>query len=250
MDPKDLIEKISRILEKTYYGDVRFDSDSSVGMGKNKSEELQIDRMGSYSYGDEFVFGRTSQGQELHTSLRCTGDIAEAGEKSVYSDIVILTLERPVSVKTTWPVQIGQEPKIGLVKSEMKFNAPYTIAMTSDNDMPFAEGREYDFQVVLKRRQEDARLAGVDYINVKYSDDISASCENGFEGIDHEIELSGYTYDALKNLTQFDSQLDRFSWPCNLYVSAAPRQAVLSPMELEAKYNVYSDYITRIVKSP
>jgi len=39
MEIRDLMEKIVRILEKTYYGDVRFDSDSSVGIGKIKSEE-------------------------------------------------------------------------------------------------------------------------------------------------------------------------------------------------------------------
>jgi len=39
MDSRDLMEKIVRILEKTYYGDVRFDTSRSFGVGKNKSEE-------------------------------------------------------------------------------------------------------------------------------------------------------------------------------------------------------------------
>jgi TldD protein len=39
METRDFMEKIVRILENTYYGDVRFDSDSSLGIGKNKSEE-------------------------------------------------------------------------------------------------------------------------------------------------------------------------------------------------------------------
>jgi len=39
MDSRDLMEKIVRILEKTYYGDVRFETGRSFGIGKNKSEE-------------------------------------------------------------------------------------------------------------------------------------------------------------------------------------------------------------------
>jgi TldD protein len=39
MDSRDLMERIIRILEKTYYGDVRFETGSSVGISKNKSEE-------------------------------------------------------------------------------------------------------------------------------------------------------------------------------------------------------------------
>jgi len=39
MDSRDLMEKIVKILEKTYYGDVRLENGRSFGVGKNKSEE-------------------------------------------------------------------------------------------------------------------------------------------------------------------------------------------------------------------
>ena len=39
MDYRDLMEKIIRILGKTYYGDVRLENGRSFGVGKNKSEE-------------------------------------------------------------------------------------------------------------------------------------------------------------------------------------------------------------------
>jgi len=39
MGPKDLMEKIVRILEKTYYGDVRLENSNSFSIGKNKTEE-------------------------------------------------------------------------------------------------------------------------------------------------------------------------------------------------------------------
>ena len=217
-------------------------------LGKDKKEELRVEGMGTYSYGDEFVFGSTSPGQELHTSLRCVGDIYDAIDKPVYSDYVVLELERPVSVKTTWPVQIGQEPRIGLVRSAMQFNAPYSIAMLSNNDMPFNEGKEYDFSIVLKKRAEDAKFKDLEYMKVAFTDDLMITCE-GFDGLDHELEIKDYSYGALKNSTQYESAYDKFSWPCILYVASAPTQAVLSPVVVESKYKVYSDYMARVVKS-
>lgn len=218
-------------------------------LGKDKKVKLQVASMGSYSYGDEFVFGTTQPGQTLRTSLRCVGNIPEAADKQIYSEYVVLVLERPVNVKTTWPVQIGQEPKVGFVKSTMQFNAPYSIAMSSNNDMPFNEGQEYDFSIVLKRRAEDVMFKQLNYMNVKFSEDVIVACE-GFRGFDHELEIKDYSYEALKKTVQYEKAYDKFSWPCSLYVTSAPRLAVLSPIVLEAKYVVYSDYTTRVVKSP
>jgi TldD protein len=39
MNPKDLMEKIVQILEKTYYGDVRFETGNVLSVGKSKVEE-------------------------------------------------------------------------------------------------------------------------------------------------------------------------------------------------------------------
>jgi len=217
--------------------------------GKNKTRELSIGNMGAYSQGDKFVFGSTLSGQELHTSLRCTGDIFEASDKNIFSEIVVLTLERTVNVKTVWPIYIGEEPKTGLVKSEMKFNAPYSIALVGYDDMPFEEGKEYDFSIVMKKQQEDAKLKEINFISLKFSEDLMIYCD-GFNGLDNELELKDYKADALRNVTQYDSEQDKFTWPCTLYVSNAPRQAVLSPVEVESSYVVYSDYQARAVKSP
>ncbi len=218
-------------------------------LGKDKRQELRVENMGTYAFGDEFVFGTTQLGEELHTSLRCVGDIYDAADKQLYSDYVVVELERPVTVKTTWPVHIGQEPKIGLVRSSMQFNAPYSIAMASNNDMPFNEGKDYEFTIVLKKRAEDVKLKELNYMNLKFTDDIMIQCE-GFQGIDHELEIKDYSYGALRNSTQYDSTYDKFSWPCQLYVSSAPRTSVLTPVVLESKYIVYSTYSARIIKSP
>lgn len=130
----------------------------------------------------------------------------------------------------------------------MQFNAPYSIAMLSNNDMPFNEGQEYPFSIVLKKRAEDAKLKQLDFMILKFSEDLIIDCE-GFKGLDHELEIKDYSYEGLKNATIYDRTYDKFSWPCTLYVASAPRMAVLSPVEIESKYLVYSDYMTRIVKS-
>ncbi|MCX8194429.1 MAG: hypothetical protein N3G19_03700, partial [Candidatus Pacearchaeota archaeon] len=96
---------------------------------KDKERELDIEKMGAYSYGDEFIFPTTAPGQEIHTSFRCTGEIPEAADKNIYTEYIVIVLERPVAVKTTWPVWIGKQPRIGIVRSEMKFNAPYIISL-------------------------------------------------------------------------------------------------------------------------
>ncbi|UZE93843.1 MAG: hypothetical protein IB618_03710 [Candidatus Pacearchaeota archaeon] len=216
---------------------------------KDKERELIVERMGSYAFGDEFVFGTTSPGQELHTTFRCIGEIPEAADKNIYSEYVVVELERPVGVKTIWPVWIGEQPRMGIVRSEMKFNAPYIVALGSNNDMPFEEGKEYDFQLTIKRKEKGAKLKEIETINVKFPEDVLASCDN-FEGIDHEFELSDYDYDSLKNIAQYEKEYDKFIFPCGLYVVSAPKEAVMAPFELEAYYRVYSDYSIRIIKSP
>lgn len=219
-------------------------------LGKNKVRELAVESMGSYAKGDEFVFGTTVKGQELHTSFRCTGEIYEASEKPLYSEYLVVVFERPVSVKTTWPVQIkrGEGPSLGLVKSTMQFNAPYSIALASNNDMPFLEGKDYDFSVVLKRRQENAKFKELNYIKIEFPEALMIECKD-FSGLDHKLELKEHSYELLKNITQYSEAEDKFSWPCKLYVSEAPAQTVLAPVTLESKYIVYSESSTRIIKS-
>jgi len=218
-------------------------------LGKDKKTELQVAQLGSYAVGNEFVFGTTAVGQKLRTSFRCVGEIGSAAGQPVYSEYVVVVLERPVNVKTTWPVQIGKEPRIGFVKSVMEFNAPYSIAMFSNNDMPFEEGKEYGFSIVMKKKEENVRLSKLEYMSVKFPEELMVWCD-GFKGLDHELEIKDYSYEALQNITDYDKTLDKFSWPCSLYVTSAPRQATLAPITLESKYIVYSEYSTRIIKSP
>ncbi len=216
---------------------------------KDKDRELDISMMGSYSYGDEFIFPTTAPGQKLHTSFRCGGEITEAIDKNLYTEYVVVELERPVAVKTIWPVWIGDEPYMGIVRSEMKFDAPYMISLGSNNDMPFQQGKEYDFQLTIKRKEEKVKLKKIESISILFPENILANCDH-LEGQDHELQLNEYDYENLKELTQYDEELDKFIFPCSLFVSIAPTKAVMDPFELEAYYTVYSDHKTMITKSP
>ncbi len=215
---------------------------------KEKEIELEVANMGSYALGDEFVFPTSSQGRELHTTFRCVGEVPEAAGKNIFSEDLVVELERPVSVKTIWPVWLGSQPHLGIIRSEMKYNAPYMVSLGSNNDMPFKEGKEYDFQLTIKRRDDDAKLKNIEKISIIFPDDILANCEF-FDGIDHELEFREYDYETLKNLVQYDKEFDKFIFPCSLYVTRAPTQAVMDSFEVKAYYTVYSDYKTKVVKS-
>lgn len=216
---------------------------------KNKGgRELTVERLGTYAYGDEFRFPSTGEGEELNTQFYCYGDILEGADKNVFSEKVIIELERPVAVKTTWPVWIGKKPRKGIVRSEMAFNAPYIVSLASNNDMPFEEGKDYGFQVTIKRRADDVKLKRIESIIISFPEEIMAECEH-FEGLE-EIEIREASYDALKEITQYNAEQDKFVFPCTLYVSAAPVEAVMAPVLLESYYSVYSDHSTRIFKSP
>jgi len=213
---------------------------------KSKERELKVQNLGAYSSGDEFIFPTSDE--EMHTTFRCSGYIPEAIDKNIYNEVVVVELERPVAVKTTWPIWIGSQPRKGIVKSEMKFNAPYIVSLGSRNDLPFNEGREYDFQLTIKRREDDVKLKRIDEILISYPEDILVSCKH-FKSLDHELEFRDTSYDNLKNLTQYDKEFDKFIFPCSLYVISAPKEAVMAPIEMDSRYVVYSDYDTRIIKS-
>lgn len=220
---------------------------------KSKEEEkggreMIVERLGSYSYGNEFRFPSTTEFEKLNTQFYCYGEIPEAIDKNIYSEKIIIELERPVAVKTTWPVWIGSRPRRGIVRSSMAYNAPYTVSLASNNDMPFEEGKEYGFQVTIKRRVDDVKLKRVESIVIYVPEEMMAECEH-FEGIE-ELEFREASYKALKEITQFDIEQDKFVFPCKLYIASAPAQSVLAPILLQSYYSVSSDYSTRIFKSP
>lgn len=210
--------------------------------------ELEVERLGSYSYGNEFKFPSTGEFETLNTQFYCYGEIPEATEKNIYSEKIIIELERPVAVKTTWPVWIGSKPRRGIVRSSMAYNAPYTVSLASNNDMPFEEGKEYGFQITIKRRVDDVKLKRIESIMIYVPEEIMAECEH-FEGTE-ELEFREASRETLKKMTQYNAELEKFVFPCKLYVASAPAESVLAPIMLQSYYSVSSDYSTRIFKSP
>jgi hypothetical protein len=220
---------------------------------KNESDggrELTVENMGTYSEGDVFKFPLTRKDEELHASFRCVGEVPEAAGKNVYSEDVIVELERPVAVETNWLVWIGSEPRKGVVRSEMKYNAPYIVGIGSSNDMPFEEGKKYAVQVSLKRRDDTVKFKRLESIVISYPDQIMLDCLPLFIGTDHEIEFKDADYNALKTVAQYNAEQENFIFPCSLYVSEAGKEAQLAPIEMQSSYTVYSDYKARIFKTP
>ena len=216
-----------------------------------KGTELEIDRMGTYSYGEEFRIPATEENEEVHTQFYCYGALpSEADNRNVYAADIIVELERPVVVKTTWPVWIGTTPRKGIVKSTMSYNAPYTVSLASNNDMPFEEGKDYSFQITLQRKAEDVKFKNLQSLSVNVPEELKVQCGDNFANINNFIELRDASYDILKNITQYDENLDKFIFPCVLYVSKAGIEAVQAPMQMEVYYSVYSDYDTQVFKSP
>ncbi|MEM4703096.1 MAG: hypothetical protein QXP53_01270 [Candidatus Pacearchaeota archaeon] len=215
-------------------------------LGKNKEQDLEVKNMGKYSVGDEFSFPLSSS--EMHTSFRCYGELSE-GTKPVETYQVVVVLERPVTLRATWPIYIGSEPKMGRARTIMPFNAPYSVALFSESDMPYEEGKSYDFSLVIKRIDENSNLKLLREVKINFPETILGECQH-FEVFGQSLELFNVPVELLRNVTQYYKKEERYSFPCSLYVSSAPKNAVLSPIELEASYDVTSEYNTQILKSP
>jgi len=214
-------------------------------MNKKKYKELEATNLGKYSEGDEFAFPLTNQ--ELSTNFRCKGDVI--GDENVDIEYVIIALRREVLVEANWPVYIGSEPNMGRSKTIMSYNAPYSIALVSDSDMPFEAGKEYDFSVVLKRLDEDSELEFIREIRLVFPDSMIAECHN-FQANGNALELLNLPADLLKETSYYNDKEERYSMNCSLYVVDAPNNAVLSPIDVTAHYNVVSEYKTSVLKSP
>ncbi|MEM1535834.1 MAG: hypothetical protein QXQ82_01440 [Candidatus Pacearchaeota archaeon] len=215
-------------------------------LGKKKERELEVRNLGKYAFGDEFTFPLSSE--EMHTSFRCYGELSETA-RPVEAYHVVVVLERPVSLRATWPIYIGSEPHMGRARTIMPFNAPYSVALVSDSDMPYEEGKEYDFSIVLKRLDEKTELKLLRQIRVSFPEAILAECEH-FQVSGYSLELLNVPSDLLKNVTYYSKGEEKYSFPCSLYVASAPKQAVLAPVEIEASYDVVSEYSTQVLKSP
>ncbi len=214
-------------------------------LGKTKEEELEIGNLGKYTIGEEFSFPLSSY--EMHTSFRCLGDLPPT-TNPVYTGKVLVDLERPVSLKGNWPIYIGSEPNMGRAKTIMSFNAPYSIALFSYNDMPFEEGQYYDFSLTIKRLDEDSKLKMIREIRLQFPDSINAEC-NHFEATGQVLELYNIDAELLKNISYYLKEEDKYTFPCRLYVKSAPQEATLAPINIEASYDVVSEYTTDVLKS-
>jgi len=210
-----------------------------------KDEQIDIKNLGKYSIGNKFVFPLTAD--ELHTSFRCSRELSDF-TKNVYIGYVIVELKRPVILKASWPIYIGTEPNMGRTKTIMSFNAPYSVALTADSDMPFEEGKTYDFAVVIKRIDENTNMTFLKELRIEFPDSILAECEN-FEVDGQDLVLSNIDMSVLKNITQYTANDERYSIACSMQIKDAPQRAVLTPIKIDASYDVVTQYETPILKA-
>ncbi|MFH1823311.1 MAG: hypothetical protein ABH817_01170 [archaeon] len=218
-----------------------------IGTGSSK-QELIVERMGKYSKGDYFEFGPSEEAR--HTTFRCSGPVENAVGKMNYNEKLTLKLERKVSVDAVWPIYLGSEPHFGLIKTIMPFIAPYTIALGSSSDMPFEEGEEYDFQIALKRYNEDTKLEKLEYLRMLFPDDVFVDCPSFDISGTSELSITSVVRDELMEIaTDYEEVDDRFIFSCLMYISSAPRRAVQSPIDVHTAYIVSTEYTTFITKS-
>ncbi|MCS7134564.1 MAG: DMT family transporter [Candidatus Pacearchaeota archaeon] len=217
-------------------------------LGKKKDKELQVKNLGKYAMGNEFVFPLGSE--EMHTSFRCHTTLDVARQVEAYD--IVVELERPVVLQAMWPIYITSNPNaqnMGRSKTVMPFNAPYSIALVSESDMPYEEGKSYDFSVVLKRLDEDTELKFLKQIKITFPENILAECEN-FQASGYSLEILNVPVEVLRNVTFYDKSEEKYSIPCSLYITDAPLNPAQTIIYVEASYEVVSEHKTQVLRSP
>ena len=224
-----------------------------LGKTIEKAKLIAVRQMGSYAEGYEFVFPMSSE--TLSTSLRCAGDVAACRYQTVCLDQkVFLILERPVRLQGTWPIYIGEKYAITgpkQVRTELAFNAPYSVTLYSSNDLPFDSGHKYgyDFSLAIKQRDENTLIKDIESIRLTFPENIIASCDN-FEAQGNSLVIGPLDDQWLKMNIQYDSEEKSYVFPCTLIVRDAPITAALAPIGIEADYTVTSKFETKITKQP
>lgn len=222
-----------------------------IGDNFDKSREMAIKNMGKYSFGNEFVFGMSPEYQS--TSLTCSSNVPECSSKTICSTNAFLVLERPVILQGVWPIYIGKEYNgPGKVRTSLLNNVPYSITMSSPNDMPFDSKQTggYRFYVTIAQRDEEARLKNIEIIRLSFPENIMADCDY-FNAEGNELVIRNINDTWLKeNYIPYDSTQKEYKFQCFLYVKSAPRIAEQTPIEIESSYTVISRYQTKLIKQP
>jgi hypothetical protein len=222
-----------------------------LGTKFDGSREIDIKNQGSYFQGYEFVFPMSSD--TMSTSLRCSDDVPECqGQTVCQNQKIFLVLERPVILQGVWPIYVGQKYSVAgskKVKTELKFNAPWQISLYSTNDMPYDQGKTYDFQIAIRQVDETTEIKNIELIRLTFPENIIADCDN-FQPVSTELELRNINETWLKANAQYDSIDKKYTIACSMYIKNAPVYAELSPIEIESDYVVYSVFSKTIVKQP
>ena len=199
-------------------------------------EEMDIINPGSYWTGSSFVFSQSEY--EMSTSFRCHGISDKLSER------IYVVLERPVFTTTTLPVSIiNEKPKEyeGKVRSDMTYNAPYTVSVSCDIDMPLIQGNDYDFEIIIKKKERNVKFKKLESLTIMSLSEVFIDCPFG-------DQLNDVDYEQLKLISDYDPTRDEFRFLCSLYVADATENAIQSPIIAEAKYIVESEHKVLVSK--
>ncbi|MDI6826784.1 MAG: TldD/PmbA family protein [Candidatus Aenigmarchaeota archaeon] len=126
MEPRDLMEKIVRILEKTYYGDVRFEKGNSFSIGKKKTEE-NIDTASSIGLCIRIIsdnrwhylgFNEMNEEKILDETEKLVRRVGSKPSKLVIKDP--LEIDEEIKVKKK-PEDVSVEEKVKTVRETFEF---------------------------------------------------------------------------------------------------------------------------------
>lgn len=194
-----------------------------------EKEEIEVTNTGTYWQGNSFIFPQSTR--EMSTAFRCEGT------SDKISDTVYVVLERPIFTTTTLPVSIISgvpEEYEGKIRSDMQYNAPYTVSIACDSDMPLVQGNEYDFSIIIKRKDSNVKFKKLESLEIIAPSEIFIDCPN-FE------QLTDINVEQLKIIADYSPATEKYELACSMYIADAPDTATETFMYVETKYIVESE---------
>jgi len=198
-------------------------------IGEEGEEEIEVFGFGSYSKETFFEFPKSEE--EMHTQFSCSAPLTEKGK-------IIIKAEIPLNFNVSWPVWLGKEPRIGLVKSIMSYDVPYSVTFLTNNDMPFEKGKKYEFWIEVKKKWSGFKLRQID-MEIRKPKEIEIDCE-GFEKTMDGLFLS----EAIETIET--EKKERIIYSCTLEVMEAKQKAVKAFIQALVNYEVYVEKTQQI----
>ncbi len=165
----------------------------------------------------------SSETKAYTTSFQCEGYTNT--ENPITKTKLIIKLERPVSVETTWDVYLSKisDGSKGITRARQTNYAPYTLSLGSGVSQPFTEGN-YIFDVSMKKNiGEKSEIKKINYLRVwEMSANLDIQCR-GFSKSGQIAEIMDIPKEKLDKV-YYNSQDKAYEFNCVLDVLNEPSQ--------------------------